>query len=145
MVGMRSLPSPEHEHAVAEIKPPLAVHDLHRRNDLDLPHDVVAEFPSKRIEIEHAAPSKRTVEVLMADESCADERGIAEDVVWVRVGVDHEANWLFCHRADRRKQAAALAYAAAAVDDGNRVTADDKTPFATAPSFARVIGATAPT
>jgi hypothetical protein len=71
---------------------------LHRRNDLDLPHDVVAEFPSKRIEIEHAAPSKRAVEVLMADESCADERGIAEDVVWVGVGVDYEANWLFCHR-----------------------------------------------
>jgi len=44
----------------------------------------------------------------------------------MRVGVDHEANWLFCHRADRCKQAAPLADAAASVDDGNRVTADDK-------------------
>src|SRR5262249_505305 len=89
--------------------------------------------PSKRIEIEHAAPSKRAAEILMANESCADERGIAEDVVWVRVGVDYEANWLFCHRADRRKQAPALPYPAPPLHAANRVPAADKTTIRASP------------
>ena len=41
IVGVRGPPGLEHEDAIAEIDPRLALDDLRRRNDLDLRHQIV--------------------------------------------------------------------------------------------------------
>jgi len=64
----------------------------------------------------------------MADElgSVSDEGGVAEHMVGMAMGVDDVADRLGCASPHRRQQRLALTEAAAGVDHGHRILADDK-------------------
>ena len=126
IVGVRGPPGLEHEHAIAEIDPRLALDHLRRWNDLDVCHQLVAQHAAKGIEIEPAARCQRAREVLVADDHRALEGGVPEDVIGMRMGIDDVPDRLRRHCADGRQQAAPFAHASAAVDHRDGVAADDK-------------------
>src|SRR5256886_17599614 len=88
IVGVRGPPGLEQEDSIAQIDPRLALDDLRWRNDFDICHQFVAQHSSKGIEIELAASSERSREVLVADDYRVLERSVPEDVVGMGMGVD---------------------------------------------------------
>src|SRR5262245_38819865 len=120
---MRGLPGLEQEDSIAQIDPCLALDDLRRRNDFDICHQFVAQYSSKSIEIELAANSERSREVLVADDHRALERSVPEDVIGMRMGVDDVPNRLRRHCPDGLKQAAPFAHASPAVNHSDSVAA----------------------
>src|SRR5262245_4646610 len=81
IVGVRGSPGLEQEDSIAQIDPRLVLDDLRRRNDFDIRHQFVAQHSSKGIEIELAASSERSREVLVADDHRALECSVPEDVI----------------------------------------------------------------
>src|SRR5262249_53672882 len=126
IVGVRRLPSLEHQDSIAQIDPRLALDDLRWRNDFDICHQFVAEYSSKGIEIELAASSERSREVFVADDHSTLERSVPEDVIGMGMGVDDVPNRLRRHCADGCKQSVPFAHASPAVNHRDSVAADDK-------------------
>ena len=60
------------------------------------------------------------------DGAVAQERGVAKYVIGMNVGIDDVANRLGCYLTDRGKQPRAFACAAAGIDHGDGITADDE-------------------
>ena len=97
-------------------------HDLHGIDQFAT-HDA-----SKIVEIIRPARRQRLRQLAVADEagSLCGEGRIAEDMVGMAVGVDDVADRLGCAGPHRRQQRLALTEAAAGVDHGHRILADDK-------------------
>lgn len=79
------------------------------------------------MQIERATRLEGTRQIAVTHDGRADapECRIAEDVVGVHVGVDQEANRLCGYLSDSGDKGVRLDQAAAAVDDGNGIGADD--------------------
>src|SRR5262245_32898415 len=97
-----------------------------RRKDFDICHQFIAQQATKGIEIELAASSKRSREVLVTDDLGALESSVAEEVIGMGMGIDDVPNWLCRHCADGCKQTAAFAHASAAINQSDSVVTDDK-------------------
>ena len=107
----------------------LAIDHQLRRDELDLvdqsrPHDA-----AKCVAVERAAQGERLRQIGVPDESrtCLRERRIAEQVIGMRMAVDHIADGFGGQRPDGGEQPRAFAHAAAGIDHGDQVLSDDDT------------------
>src|SRR6185437_11235593 len=135
IVGMSGRPCPQRQYPLAEIEFHFAVDQQRGRHDLDVGDQRIAKNAAKCAEIIIAARGQRARQILVPDEnrslwykriSLLYKRRVAKNVIGVNMGIDHVANGLRRYVADGGKQSLAFAGAAAGVDHGHRVVADDE-------------------
>ena len=126
-VGMRGPPRPQRQHALPKVEAELAVDGHRRRNELHLVDQPRAHEAAKGVEVERAAHRQRLRQIGVTDECGAGlrERAIAEQVIGMRMAVNHVADGLRCHRPDGSEEFDTFAHAAAGIDHGDEVLPDD--------------------
>src|SRR6185437_8114527 len=135
IVGMSGRPCPQRQNPFAKIELHFAVDQQRGRHDLDVGDQRIAKNATKCAEIIITARGQRARQILVSDEnsslwykriSLLYKRRVAKNVIGVDMRIDHVTNGLGRYVADGGKQSLAFAGAAAGVDDGHRVVADDE-------------------
>ena len=127
---MGGSPGSDREGAPSQVQRDLVGDGERGRDDFHLGHEIIAHRAAKRVEIKPAARGQRLRQVPMADEDRGGrlvlEGRVAEHVVGMHMRVDDVANGLGRTSADGGHKAAPLMPAAAGIDDGDGVIADDE-------------------
>ena len=128
VVGVGGLVRLDDEDTPAEVELELAVDGKRRGHDARAGEGRLAEQLLVDREVAGGARRERALKLVMADEGGALglERDVAEDVVGMHVRVDDVLDRQLGAAADRVEQLLADARAAARVDDGDGIGADDK-------------------
>ena len=94
----------------------------------DLVDQLIAHGPAKCIEIELPARGQRARQVRVADKdrSVLHESGVSENVIGMAVRIDDVSDRLVGPGTNGCHQLSSLAQAAARIDHGDRVLADDE-------------------
>ena len=125
-VAMRRAPSFEGEIPVPEIELDLVVDRQGRRHDFHVVEHGSHAAPKSR-EIERRARGQCPRQAAMANKNCGGgECGVAEHMIRMGMRVYDVFDWLVGQSTNCCKQTTAFAHAAAGVDDGDRIAADDK-------------------
>ena len=129
VVAMRGRPSLQKEPAATEIKLKRSVNQQCRRHDPDLVDQAVTHDPAKGFKIERAARAQGFRQILVPNEhdSFSSKSSVTERVVGMTVRVNDVTDRSVGPSPDGCEKPSSFKHAAAGIDDGNGIGADDKT------------------
>src|SRR5579872_1470005 len=125
---MRGRPCPQSEYPRTQVELLRILDQKGRWDESDLVDQFSAHDAAERVDVEWATARHRLRQVLVADKdrSVACKGGVSEYMVGVGMRIDDVADGLVGVAANGGEQLSSLAHAAAGVDDGDRIVANNE-------------------